>query len=488
MSLVLREVLVEVAQKRVERSAPAKWAGGAGVEAVEGGAGQAEVEQDEVEGVVAALGGDAEVLGLYVAVGDAAVLEVADGLEQVLAKALGDLGVEGLADAAGEGAGAADGGVGARIGVAVGVVAVAGVGQEQGAVPVDVEGVGVEQLDDGGVVEGGEGGGLGVEAVVVAGSLATLSTHTRPALAVPLASRAKAVDPWPRRPVTAKRPSRRVAPRRAMVTCGSSSAGSGLVQSSSTASRDSRVAEAPAAAALADAGLLDGLGDPGAGGPVDAPQRAAVAVRDQAREGGDNAADVLSLRGRSVAGLGVAAEDLVAAGRGERHGEARVGEEHDLGDVGHFRPVLGERLRPLQRLLQRLGLAAGQQAGVVERPPAAFGGGPLPCGPVGADPAGVGLDLDQVDAVVGDGEGVDLVQLAVRRRELEVRLELDAVGLAVGEAPAEKGQRLPLMVVRAVGDGGPAGRCRVHYWLVPRWLHRIPDERIRGRPVCRGSA
>jgi hypothetical protein len=113
-----------------------------------------------------------------------------------------------------------------------------------------------------------------------------------------------------------------------------------------------------------------------------------------------------------------------------------------------------------QHVPEGLGLAVGEDPGVVEDAALALGRRPLPGAAVAADLAGVRLDLDQVDAVVGDGEGVDLVEAAVGGGELEVRPH--AVGVTVVEAAAEEGQCLPLVVVGAVRDRRPSRRVRVH--------------------------
>jgi hypothetical protein len=84
--------------------------------------------------------------------------------------------------------------------------------------------------------------------------------------------------------------------------------------------------------------------------------------------------------------------------------------------------------------LRALAFAVGELAGVVEVAALALGGDPLPGGGVAADRARVRLDLDQVDAVVGDRKGVDLVQGAAGGHELEVRPHV--VGLTVVKPPA----------------------------------------------------
>ena len=67
--------------------------------------GEGEIEEDDLEGVIAADAADGDVVGLDVAVGDPLLLEMADDVDEVFAEALEELDVEAalLADPAGEG-------------------------------------------------------------------------------------------------------------------------------------------------------------------------------------------------------------------------------------------------------------------------------------------------------------------------------------------------------------------------------------------------
>jgi hypothetical protein len=120
--------------------------------------------------------------------------------------------------------------------------------------------------------------------------------------------------------------------------------------------------------------------------------------------------------------------------------------------------ILTERLGVLDQRLEGLGLAVCEETRIVELAERTVGSGPLPGAAIAVDPAGVGLELDEVDAVVGDSERIDFVDLAVVGSELEVRPHV--IRLAVGQPLAKPGKSLALVVVGGIGDGDPP--CRIH--------------------------
>ena len=138
-----RVVLAARGEERVEVGA------GAGLDVGGGGLGQGEVEEDEVLGAVsgaAALGADAEVGGLDVAVGDAGVVEDDEGLQQVGAPAVEEIEGESLSVAEVGGEGLATGG-----------------GQEEGTAAGDLQRT-LDELDDAWAVDLAQGAGLVLEA------------------------------------------------------------------------------------------------------------------------------------------------------------------------------------------------------------------------------------------------------------------------------------------------------------------------------------
>ena len=74
----------------------------------------------------------------------------------------------------------------------------------------------------------------------------------------------------------------------------------------------------------------------------------------------------------------------------------------------------------LQERREGLGLAVGQQDGVVVRGPPALPVGPGPGAGVPLDPARPALDLDQPEALLGQDQQIDLVDGPVGGLELEV--------------------------------------------------------------------
>ena len=102
-------VALGVAVKPGRRAAEGKQrievADGAGADVFLRHRGEGEIEEDDLEGVIAAHPADGDVVGLDVAVGDPLLLEVADDVDEVFAEALEELDVKPalLADPAGEG-------------------------------------------------------------------------------------------------------------------------------------------------------------------------------------------------------------------------------------------------------------------------------------------------------------------------------------------------------------------------------------------------
>jgi len=108
----------------------------------------------------------------------------------------------------------------------------------------------------------------------------------------------------------------------------------------------------------------------------------------------------------------------------------------------------------LEQRSQLFRLAVGEQARVVEDAAAALEG-PDPAAGVAADLARMGLDLDQIQALRGQHQGVHLVDGAVLGDELEVRL--DPIGLMVRELATEKVQ--PLLLPGVIGRGDLLPKC-----------------------------
>ena len=94
-----------VAARAAEGEERIEVADGAGADVFLRHRGEGEIEEDDLEGVIAAHPADGDVVGLDVAVGDPLLLEVADDVDEVFAEALEELDVEAalLANPAGEG-------------------------------------------------------------------------------------------------------------------------------------------------------------------------------------------------------------------------------------------------------------------------------------------------------------------------------------------------------------------------------------------------
>ena len=98
-------VAVKPGRRAAEGEERIEVADGAGADVFLRHRGEGEIEEDDLEGVIAAHPADGDVVGLDVAVGDPLLLEVADDVDEVFAEALEELDVEAalLADPAGEG-------------------------------------------------------------------------------------------------------------------------------------------------------------------------------------------------------------------------------------------------------------------------------------------------------------------------------------------------------------------------------------------------
>lgn len=224
------------------------------------------------------------------------------------------------------------------------------------------------------------------------------------------------------------------------------------------------VADFPCALGWPDARLLKRLRYAPGHGLVDAtPAESGVLVWSDASDHVDDAGEPALLNLDSVVIL-TEASDAVPAARIQAAVQFGMRQKDERGNVGEL--LAAERRLTTEQRLEALGLAVGQQEGVVVAALSRVAGGrATPRAGVAADDARPALDLDEEDALRADDEDIDFADRAVEQ-ELEVRPR--SVRLVVGQTLLEERQRVALP--RELGRGD----------LDPRAIHDQTSSSSRG--------
>jgi hypothetical protein len=213
------------------------------------------------------------------------------------------------------------------------------------------------------------------------------------------------------------------------------------------------IAYLPAALGRPHAGLLERRRDPLCHRLVDPPLAESLALLGaHARECLHDPAEATALGGSVVRVIDVEPVHAVTRIRRKPTVELGAREEHEWPHKRHL--LAAKRSLAHQQRLQPLRLAVGEKQRVVQRAgvhrarPGVSPGARIPL-----EEPRPALDLDQEDALWSDDKRIDLADRPIEQ-ELEVRPHV--VGLMIGEAPLEEGERVSLPRELGGGDLDPA--------------------------------